>query len=318
MHLNALYNSLNELKLESVSSLDDLLLLLNHLSIYDLQPCIPDPNITSPRKLKQERIRTEANQSIETLLRDICIKFNQLWQHDLKTLDSSYLQLYSCFLGDTCQPLFDMLVKVNYEVDSKQILNCSDANKQVLLAIIKKYGNSDLNEDYMWRKLFLYCYMEKKLLLQTLLDECLTLIVKGYFDSLAIIFNVKAFVNLKPLVLVIGFSKVVDIEAARKLIGTLCLNNEKGSLIDRMGSFLKTHLDFIAWFEQIKPENRKKDVGFGDLVKMLHKHLPLNIISQYVEIGEIDNAELTKILRNTLIDKGNRFFLIDTCGHYFY
>ena len=40
------------------------------------------------------------------------------------------------------------------------------------------------------------------------------------------------------------------------------------------------------------------------MIKLLHKQLPLNIVSQYVELNNIDNKEMTKILRNTLTDKG--------------
>ena len=37
----------------------------------------------------------------------------------------------------------------------------------------------------------------------------------------------------------------------------------------------------------------------------MHRQLPLNIISQLININQIDYDEMTKILRNTLTDKGN-------------
>ena len=40
------------------------------------------------------------------------------------------------------------------------------------------------------------------------------------------------------------------------------------------------------------------------MMKLLHKQIPLNIISQYVEIANIDNNEITKILRQTYTNKG--------------
>lgn len=51
-------------------------------------------------------------------------------------------------------------------------------------------------------------------------------------------------------------------------------------------------------------ENRKKDINFNDLIKLLHKKLPLNIISQYIEINTLNKSQMTKILRNTLTDTG--------------
>ena len=53
-------------------------------------------------------------------------------------------------------------------------------------------------------------------------------------------------------------------------------------------------------------EHRKKAISFNDLIKLLHRQLPINIISQYLDITKLDNAEMTKILRNTLTDKGKK------------
>ena len=78
------------------------------------------------------------------------------------------------------------------------------------------------------------------------------LVSRGQFESLAVIFTVKQFSRLKPLILLLGISHVRDIQSARKLISVLCVNNEKGALIENIGSLLKTHLDFISWFQEIK------------------------------------------------------------------
>ena len=115
---------------------------------------------------------------------------------------------------------------------------------------------------------------------------------------------VKEFLNLKPLILLLGISKVQDLTTAKKLITCLSANCVKGSLIEKLANLLKTHLDFMSWMQQIKNENRKKEVTFSELLKLLHRQLPLNIISQLVDITKVDNAEMTKILRNTLTDKG--------------
>ena len=81
----------------------------------------------------------------------------------------------------------------------------------------------------------------------------------------------------------------------------MCLNHERGTLCEKIGQILKTHLDFISWFQQ-QPA-RKKDASFSELAKLLHRQLPLNIISQHVDVAQIDYAEITKVLRNTLVDK---------------
>lgn len=64
--------------------------------------------------------------------------------------------------------------------------------------------------------------------------------------------SVKEFLNVKPLILLIGISRVQDLHSAKRLISALCLNTDKGSLIDKIGNLLKTHLDFIAWFLSLK------------------------------------------------------------------
>ena len=78
------------------------------------------------------------------------------------------------------------------------------------------------------------------------------LISQNNYENLSVMFTVKEFVNLRPLILLVGISKVQDIQSAKRLISTLCLNSEKGTLIDKIGNLLKTHLDFMTWFQQIK------------------------------------------------------------------
>lgn len=60
-------------------------------------------------------------------------------------------------------------------------------------------------------------------------------------------------------------------------------------------------------FLNIFSENRKKETSFADLVRLIHQELPLNIISQLVNVDKIEYEEMTKILRNTLTDKGTFF-----------
>ncbi len=77
------------------------------------------------------------------------------------------------------------------------------------------------------------------------------MIENNSFDNLSIILSVKEFNNLKPLILLLGISKVKDMQAAKKLIAYLCINTEKDSLTDKLGNLFKTHLDFLNWFQTI-------------------------------------------------------------------
>ncbi|CAF1056560.1 unnamed protein product [Brachionus calyciflorus] len=76
------------------------------------------------------------------------------------------------------------------------------------------------------------------------------------------------------------------------------------NLTEKIGSLLKTHLDFINWYQHVKNEYHKHDLNFSKLLKLLHRLLPLNLISQYLDLSKIDYNEMTKMLRNTLVDKG--------------
>lgn len=114
--------------------------------------------------------------------------------------------------------------------------------------------------------------------------------------------SLKELQNMRPLILLMGISRVQDLQAAKKLISCLCLNAEKGSLIDKIGNLLKTHLDFIAWFMSIKRENRKRDITFNELIRLLHKKLPLNLVAHYIDVNILDYGQMIKILRNTLTD----------------
>ena len=77
------------------------------------------------------------------------------------------------------------------------------------------------------------------------------LIENNNFENLSILLNVKEFSNLKPLILLLGISKVKDMQAAKKLVPILCINTEKNSLTDKLGNILITHLDFLNWLQTI-------------------------------------------------------------------
>lgn len=93
-------------------------------------------------------------------------------------------------------------------------------------------------------------------------------------------------------------------QTAKKLLALMCLNHERTAgnslLCDKIGNILKTHLDFIAWFQQVRPDVRKKAATFTDLIKLLHRQLPLNILGAHIDLGRVDYSEIVKVLRNTL------------------
>ena len=71
-----------------------------------------------------------------------------------------------------------------------------------------------------------------------------------------------------------------------------------------LGKQKKTRLNSTNNFCFLSSENRKKEINFVDLMKQMHKQLPLNIISQFVNINKLEYDEMTKILKNTLTEKG--------------
>lgn len=249
--------------------------LLNQLSIYKL--------VTNKTQLRFKQDKTDSRSSnlkyeslalVQRCFKDICYKFNSLWSRDLEELEENFRNVYASLLFDfkedepvndpeqdssTETNLLQLFSKIHYEID-RQITISSTFNDETLLilSLIKQHSSFQNKEFYLWRRFFLYCFMENRVLLKTIIDECLLLITKHQFDNLSLIFSVKEFLNLKPLILLIGISKVNDLQSAKRLIASLCTNNDKGTLIEKIGSLLKTHLDFIAWFQQIKAENRKK------------------------------------------------------------
>jgi hypothetical protein len=77
------------------------------------------------------------------------------------------------------------------------------------------------------------------------------MIENNNYDYLTQLLNIKEFQNLKPLILLIGITKIKDMHSFKRLIACLCLNSLKGSLIDKLGNLFKTHLDFMQWFQNL-------------------------------------------------------------------
>ncbi len=213
--------------------------------------------------------------------RNLCYKLNYLNADKYEELEKSCRQVYASLLFEYNETdetkndknnnndqnetlnMLDLFSKVQYQVE-KELTLSSTFNDETLpiLSLIKQYSNLNntnpsvySKETQLWRRLFLFCYHEKKILLKSLINECLELINRNQYDNLALIFSVKEFLNLKPLILLLGISKSHDINNAKKIITSLCVNNDKGTLINKLGNLLKTHLDFMTWFQQTKRFN---------------------------------------------------------------
>jgi hypothetical protein len=245
--------------------------LINALSIYQLE-------LKVEKKSGEDVVRNngECSDMLAICFRTVCFKFNKIWSENLDEMDENFRQVYASLLfeyneadeltsavkkndknnnKDTSKlNMLNFFSRVHYEVD-REISMTSTFNDDSLpiLSLIKQYANVPNKEIYLWRRFFLFCYVENKILLRSIIDECLTLIGRNQYDQLGLVFSIKEFLNLKPLVLLLGMSKSQDIHNAKKLIASLCVNSDKGTLINKLGNLLKTHLDFMTWFQQIKP-----------------------------------------------------------------
>jgi hypothetical protein len=235
--------------------------LLNTLSMYQIE---------IKTSTQSENVKHEYGSMLSKCFRMICFKFNKIWSENLDEMDENFRHVYASLLFEYNEideskdknnnkdmhkiNLLNFFSKIQYEVE-RDITTESTFNDPSLpiLSLIKQYANLPNKEIYLWRRFFLFCYMENKVLLKSIIDECLELISRNQYDSLALVFSIKEFLNLKPLILLLGISKSQDIHSAKKLIASLCVNSDKGTLINKLGNLLKTHLDFMTWFQQIKP-----------------------------------------------------------------
>lgn len=251
VHLASIYALLDQL--EADKSCGRLNTLINCLSVY---------------RLNETDFHFESLALVQRCFKTICFKLNALWMHDVNVLDENFGQVYSSLLfefnekeaaddhdqnNDENVNLLVLFSKIHYEVDKQITLNETfNDDTLIVLSLVRQYANQPRKE-ILWRRLFLYSFMENKLLLRSIIDECLLLISRAQYDYVNLIFSVKEFANLKPLVLLLGISKVNDLQSAKKLLASICfLNSEKGTLVEKIGNILRTHLDFIAWFQQQK------------------------------------------------------------------
>ncbi|RNA16342.1 zinc finger FYVE domain-containing 26-like [Brachionus plicatilis] len=155
----------------------------------------------------------------QRFFRNTCFKLREIFSENLQHLELNITKVQLALLDRyKSSPLLELFTKINYEIDRQAIISKSFNDESlVVLSIIKHSLSNKKTDSILWKKLFLFTLVEKR---------CL------------------------PIILLIGISRVKDINSAKKLVNILSSNNSKETLVDQIGNFLKTHLDFVNWFFQ--------------------------------------------------------------------
>lgn len=210
-HLDSIYALLDQLESSPSSSSSQIeaknriFSLVNQLSVYEL----------TGKRRNDDNKYLESLAMVQRCFKDLCFRFNSIWAHNLDELDENLGEIYAYLLHDydddddgqddtssNLTSLAYLFSKIHYEVDKQLAISDTFQDEAlVVCSLIKQYS---ARRDLMWRHLFLFCYCEHKLLLKALLDECLLLIARNQFENLSLVFSVKEFLNLKPLILLLG------------------------------------------------------------------------------------------------------------------
>lgn len=144
----------------SSSTMDTLCDLLNLLLVYEFR--IGDD-------LELENKKYESIALIQRSFKEICTKFNQLWSNEPGKLEENYRRVYVSLLDEESEHKTDLLnlfCKTNYQIERVQLITSTFNDDSLpILSMIKKYSNGP----YLWHRLFLFCYYEKKILLKCLI-----------------------------------------------------------------------------------------------------------------------------------------------------
>ena len=199
VHISAVYKVLDEIETgvnrkrsfisedlkEPTDSKQILYSLLNYLSIYKINTNTQQLQQTQQQQIIQSKIENVKYESLAILQRcfkDLCYKFNSLWSENLDELDENIRNVYSCFLFDKEEDdvdensnkskinLLNLFSKIHYEVERQiTISNTFHDDSIPILSLIKQYSNATKKDVYLWRRFFLYCYIENKVLLKSLI-----------------------------------------------------------------------------------------------------------------------------------------------------
>jgi hypothetical protein len=192
VHLNAISSILDDMECNSNQNplfnqlKDKLFTLLNYLSIYKIDTNANATNSSSSQlQSRIDNIRFESVALVQRCFRDLCFKFNSIWSESFEALEENFRLVYSCFLfekeeedanetmldqSDIKINLLNLFTKIHYEVDRQiTISNTYKDDALPILSLIKQYSNLPNKDLYLWRKLFLLCYIENKILLKSLI-----------------------------------------------------------------------------------------------------------------------------------------------------
>lgn len=144
--------------------------LLNTLCIYKLD------FLSSPSN-KKENLKCESLALIQRCFKDICYKMSSLWQDDLTQLDTHFRSIYSSLLFDLDDEnvdrinLLNMFIKIHYEIERQiTMANMHDDELFPVMSLIKQYSAmSKSDPSCVWRRLFMFCFMENKILLKSII-----------------------------------------------------------------------------------------------------------------------------------------------------
>jgi hypothetical protein len=159
---------------ENTTTTSKLHTLLFHLNLYDIK-------LNSNTNSKQEEnTNQEALAMLQRCFKELCYKYFSVWSSDQAELDRRFCRVYSCFIHDADSTLLsdseptkisflELFAKIHYETDHHLIVtNTFNDFKMPILSMIKSFQKNG-NNKLLWRKLFVFCYMEKKILLRSVI-----------------------------------------------------------------------------------------------------------------------------------------------------
>ena len=200
VHLQAINTLLDDIEAHFSDSgrVDELksklLTVLNYLGIYKIDTTTQQLNTPQQPQMQSriENVRYESLALLQRCFKDLCYKFNSLWPESFEILEENFRQVYSCFLfekddtgetrsgsvssnslpeSDPKTSLLNLFTKIHYEVDRQiSISNTFNDDSLPILSLIKQYSACGASRDaFLWRRLFLFCYIENKILLKSII-----------------------------------------------------------------------------------------------------------------------------------------------------
>lgn len=189
VHLAAINNVLDKLDSNSVqdetksSPMNILYKLLHYLSLYNFNLGLQnDSNNKSSSKL--DNLTQESLALLQRSFKELCNKLYIIFGNNFEKLEQIFCKIYSCFVYDlesedeinkldtnsSMSNLLNIFSKIHYETDHHLIVSntFNDFNFPIL-SMIKMFSNQNNNNYILWRKFFIFCYMEKKILLRAVI-----------------------------------------------------------------------------------------------------------------------------------------------------